>query len=128
MITEILKFKPFESRFRYITRETHIIMPHSVPSEASPPAEDSMLPDAPAEPLLGPDEDLSDGHDDGAVEANESPVDGSVKPVPKDEVKLEDSFNDEDEDEDEEFPSSSATDAKMGSSPPQETLYGSPPQ
>ncbi|KAI9877456.1 MAG: hypothetical protein M1830_003840 [Pleopsidium flavum] len=99
-------------------------MPHSVSPEASPPAEDSILPDAPPEPLLGPDEDLSNGHSDATIQADGNPVYGSVKSAANTEVKLEDLFSDEDEDE--EFPSSSATDAKMGSSPPQEPLQLAP--
>lgn len=97
-------------------------MPHSVSPEASPAAEDSVLPDAPPEPISEPDQDLSSSHGDTPTPSNGNAVDGSVKPVPKEDIKLEDLFDDDEEDE--EFPSSSAPDVKMESSPPQEPMYG----
>ena len=83
-------------------------MPHSVSPEASPTAsleEDSTLPDAPTADF------------DGDTIPGGTDPDSAVKEPLKDEVKLEDLFDD-DEEEDEEFPSSSAQDAKVESSPP----------
>lgn len=97
-------------------------MPHSVSPEASSAAEDSILPDASAEPLLEQGEDVSDTEADAIIESSGREVVESASHVRTDEVKLEDLFND-DEDEDEEFPSSGATDVKMASSPPQEPMY-----
>ena len=90
-------------------------MPHSISPEASPAEEDSLLPDAPPEPLA----EETDGHESenspSRHDQNETPT-----RVPKSaEVKLEDLFNTDDEDD--EFPTSSAPDgtAKVeGSSPP----------
>ncbi len=93
-------------------------MPHSVSPEASPSAEDTILPDAPTEPHLVQDEDLNDSSEDDTTEPNNTAAVDAVKPSQNEDVKLEDLFNDDDED-DEEFPSSSGTDGKMASSPPQ---------
>lgn len=85
-------------------------MPHSVSPEPSPSAtepreEDGTLPDAPAD----------------NVEEQEKPLqrdnpESIVAGFTKEEVKLEDLFNDDDEDE--EFPSSSPPGAMVESSPP----------
>ena len=100
-------------------------MPHSISSEASPGADDSILPDAPAEPLSPrQDEDSSNQPVEPIAAPNGSAAMDPVLRAPNDEIKLEDLFNDED-DEDEEFPSSSATDVKVASSPPQEPMYDS---
>lgn len=85
-------------------------MPHSVSPEPSPTApesweEDSTLPDAPANHVEEQDIPL---RGDNA----ESTVAGSLK----EEVKLEDLFNDDDEDE--EFPSSCPPGGVVESSPP----------
>lgn len=85
-------------------------MPHSVSPEPSSPAtesreEDSTLPDAPTHNV--DQQDIALKGDDP-----ESTATGSVK----EEVRLEDLFNDDDEDD--EFPSSSPPDAKVESSPP----------
>ena len=82
-------------------------MPHSTIADQGPPSdqmeEDTDLPDA----ALTTDEHI-DGDSDNATRA-----DGAQKQ----DVKLEDLFNDEDSD-DEEFPSSSIPDGKVESSPP----------
>ena len=87
-------------------------MPHSTADEFTsvPQAaeEDTEIPDAP--PVNG-GEVSSDGSGDGYV-ADKSQPNG----VHKQEVKLEDLFNDDDKD-DEEFPSSSAPTDNAGSSP-----------
>lgn len=100
-------------------------MPHSVSSEAPSPAEDSILPDAPAEPRLEQDDSGDNTQDDATTQSNSGEVVDSVSRPQTDEVRLEDLFND-DEDDDEEFPSSGATDVKMASSPPQAPMYVSP--
>lgn len=87
-------------------------MPHSV----SP--EDSILPDAPAEPLPAQGDSGDDMEADATIGLNGGEVVNSVSHARTDEVRLEDLFDD-DEDDDEEFPSSGATDVKMASSPPQ---------
>lgn len=97
-------------------------MPHSVSPEAPSPAEDSVLPDAPAEPLPEQDEDVIDTETDATTESIGVHAADSVSHARTDEVKLEDLFNDE-EDEDEEFPSSAGADVKMTSSPPQQPMY-----
>jgi DNA primase small subunit len=100
-------------------------MPHSVSSEAPSPAEDSILPDAPAEPLHEQDDSGDDTQADATTQLNGGEVVDSVSRPQTDEVRLEDLFNDDDDD-DEEFPTSGATDVKMANSPPQAPMYVSP--
>ena len=82
-------------------------MPHSTMTEQEPPSdqmdEDTDLPDA----TINKDEH-HDGESDSGTRTDEPQ---------KQDVKLEDLFNDEDSDDDE-FPSSSAPDGKVESSPP----------
>lgn len=85
-------------------------MPHSTAMEALQPAEEDIeVQDAP--PLNGGATD-SEGSGDGSV-ADKPQTNGAHKQ----EVRLEDLFND-DEEEDDEFSSSNATADHMASSPP----------
>ena len=97
-------------------------MPHSVSPEAASPAEDSILLDAPAESVSEQGDGVSDTEADAIIDPCGGQAVDSINHTRTDEVKLEDLFND-DEDEDEEFPSSGATDVKMGSSPPRGLMY-----
>ena len=90
-------------------------MPHSVspaPS-SSGQQEDVTLPDAPPEIVSSPENGLGTVSSYEAKAGNE----GAVKKPSSGDIKLEDLFND-DESDDEEFPSSSATNGKLESSPP----------
>ena len=85
-------------------------MPHSVSPEPPPTAteprkEDSTLPDAPTHHL-----------DEQGIALKRNDIENTATGFAKEEVKLEDLFNDDDEDE--EFPSSSPPVAKVESSPP----------
>ena len=88
-------------------------MPHSTSPEAAE-VEDSILPDAPAHPLIDPASSPSDG---------EAAVNGTSDTKKQlDQIKLEDLFRTDDED-DEEFPMSSAPSgngkAEISSPPPE---------
>ena len=90
-------------------------MPHSVSPEA-PLVEDSILPDAPAKPLIE-DATSEHGSDDSAEVTTDAPA-RAQKPSAT--IKPEDLFMTDDED-DEEFPISSAPSGEVkveGSSPP----------
>ena len=90
-------------------------MPHSVSPEA-PPVEDSILPDAPANPLVE-DAGSENGGDDSAEIVTDVPARPQKSNVT---LKPEDLFMTDDED-DEEFPMSSAPSGEGkvdGSSPP----------
>lgn len=94
-------------------------MPHSVSPEDSPMPvdEDGVLPDAPTNPTTEAESSQDESKPTPEKSANDNEQSES-----KGDVKLEDLFNDED-DEDEEFPSSSAVDSKMASSPSEAILY-----
>lgn len=93
-------------------------MPHSVSPEATTPTEDSILPDAPAEPLPEQGDSEDDTEANAGVDLHGGKVVDSVSHARTDEVRLEDLFDDDEDDD--EFPSSGATDVKMASSPPQQ--------
>lgn len=86
-------------------------MPHSTADEGvTVPEEDTEIPDAPsADGDKAGDEKSEDGSVAGRLQANT---------IHKQEVKLEDLFNDDDDDDDdEEFPSSRGLPDNAGSSP-----------
>ena len=97
-------------------------MPHSVsPERSTSAAADTDLPDAPSEPL---DLASSDASQESAESMDVEGGDGPVKEPEKtkEDVKLQDIFDDDDLDDDDEFLSSSAPHVKMESSPPAEPL------
>lgn len=91
-------------------------MPHSVSPESSLQGSsrdaDEQLPDAPVDASAHVDTNQDPGQASSTDNAPEAKV----------EIALEKLFNDEDDD-DEEFPSSSAMDSKIESSPPPAQLY-----
>jgi len=94
-------------------------MPHSVSPEVSI-SEDSILPDAPADPLIE-DPASSPPHGETAVDATDRNSDTEKE---FDQAKLEDLFKTDDEDDDE-FPISSAPSGNVKtdqSSPPAEPV------